>query len=191
MTLNYSYPLNLDFGRFKHKVLYINNYLYYNLYTKKIIVPIRWVKNMENEAINKPVEILLIEDNPADARLVVEVLKDSKIKNKMHVIEDGVTAMDYLHQEGKYKDCSRPDIILLDLNLPKKDGREVLKEIKEDPKLKCILVVILTTSSTKEDINQTYSNHANCFITKPVDFDQFLKVVQSIEDFWLTGVRLP
>jgi len=146
---------------------------------------------MENEAINKPVEILLIEDNPADARLVVEVLKDSKIKNKMHVIEDGVTAMDYLHQEGKYKDCSRPDIILLDLNLPKKDGREVLKEIKEDPKLKCIPVVILTTSSTKEDINQTYSNHANCFITKPVDFDQFLKVVQSIEDFWLTGVRLP
>lgn len=146
---------------------------------------------MEKEAINKPVEILLIEDNPADARLVVEVLKDSKIKNKMHIIEDGVTAMDYLHREGKYKDCSRPDIILLDLNLPKKDGREVLKEIKEDPKLKCIPVVILTTSSTKEDINQTYSNHANCFITKPVDFDQFLKVVQSIEDFWLTGVRLP
>ncbi|MDI6723056.1 MAG: response regulator [Methanobacterium sp.] len=146
---------------------------------------------MENEAINKPVEILLIEDNPADARLVFEVLKDSKIKNKMHVIEDGVTAMDYLHQEGKYKDRSRPDIILLDLNLPKKDGREVLKEIKEDPKLKCIPVVILTTSSTKEDINQAYSNHANCFITKPVDFDQFLKVVKSIEDFWLTGVRLP
>ncbi len=146
---------------------------------------------MENGDIKKPVEILLIEDNPADARLVVEVLKDSKIKNKIHVIEDGVTAMDYLHQEGNYKNTSRPDIIMLDLNLPKKDGREVLKEIKDHPKLKCIPVVILTTSSTREDINQTYSNHANCFITKPVDFDQFLKVVQSIEDFWLTGVRLP
>ncbi len=146
---------------------------------------------MENEVVNKSVQILLIEDNPADARLVVEVLKDSKIKNKIHVIEDGVTAMDYLHKEGEYKDISSPDIILLDLNLPKKDGREVLKEIKEDPKLKCIPVVILTTSSTQEDINQTYSNHANCFITKPVDFDQFLKVVQSIEDFWLTGVKLP
>jgi len=146
---------------------------------------------MENEVVNKAVQILLIEDNPADARLVVEVLKDSKIKNKIHVIEDGVTAMDYLHRDGEYEDSSRPDIILLDLNLPKKDGREVLKEIKEDPKLKCIPVVILTTSSTREDINQTYSNHANCFITKPVDFDQFLKVVQSIEDFWLTGVKLP
>ncbi len=120
---------------------------------------------MENEAITtKPVEILLIEDNPADARLVVEVLKDSKIENNMHVIEDGVAAMDFLHKNGKYKDCSRPDIILLDLNLPKKDGREVLKEIKENSKLKCIPVVILTTSSTNEDILQTYSNYANCFI---------------------------
>jgi len=146
---------------------------------------------MENENVKKPIEILLIEDNPADARLVVEVLKDSKIKNRIHVIEDGVNAMDYLNQKGEYNKAPRPDIILLDLNLPKKDGRDVLKEIKGNSKLKCIPVVILTTSSTKEDINQTYNNHANCFITKPVDFDQFLKVVQSIEDFWLTGVKLP
>lgn len=146
---------------------------------------------MGNDALKKSVEILLIEDNPADARLVAEVLKDSEIKNRIHVIADGVTAMNYLNHEGDFKDSYRPDIIMLDLNLPKKDGREVLKEIKSSPKLRCIPVVILTTSSTNEDINQTYMDHANCFITKPVDFDQFLKVVRSIEDFWLTGVRLP
>lgn len=146
---------------------------------------------MGNDALKKSVEILLIEDNPADARLVAEVLKDSEIKNRIHVIADGVTAMNYLNHEGDFKDSYRPDIIMLDLNLPKKDGREVLKEIKSSPKLRCIPVVILTTSSTNEDINQTYMDHANCFITKPVDFDQFLKVVRSIEDFWLTDVRLP
>lgn len=146
---------------------------------------------MGNDALKKSVEILLIEDNPADARLVAEVLKDSEIKNRIHVIADGVTAMNYLNHEGDFKDSYRPDIIMLDLNLPKKDGREVLKEIKSSPKLRCIPVVILTTSSTNEDINQTYIDHANCFITKPVDFDQFLKVVRSIEDFWLTDVRLP
>ncbi len=146
---------------------------------------------MEDQATYKPVEILLVEDNPADARLVVEVFKDFQIKNHIYVVEDGVAAMDYLNKKDEYNKVSRPDIILLDLNLPRKDGREVLKEIKEDENLRCIPVVILTTSSAKEDIIKTYSNHANCYITKPVDFDQFLKVVQSIENFWLTVVKLP
>lgn len=146
---------------------------------------------MEDEVILKPVEVLLVEDNPADARLVIEVFKDFKIKNIIHVVEDGVAAMDFLDKKDEYGHVPRPDMILLDLNLPRKDGREVLEEIKENAKLKCIPVVILTTSNSKEDIVRTYSNHANCYITKPVDFEQFLKVVQSIEDFWLTVVRLP
>ena len=149
------------------------------------------MKDMEDQATYKPVEILLVEDNPADARLVVEVFKDFSVKNKIHVVVDGIAAMDFLNKKGEYKNVPRPDIILLDLNLPRKDGREVLKEIKEDEELRCIPVVILTTSSAKEDIIKTYSNHANCYITKPVDFDQFLKVVQSIENFWLTVVKLP
>jgi len=146
---------------------------------------------MEDHAAHKPVEILLVEDNPADARLVVEVFKDFKIKNNIHIVEDGITAMEFLYKKENYENAQRPDIILLDLNLPRKDGREVLKEIKEDQGLRCIPVVILTTSSASEDITKTYSNHANCYITKPVDFDQFLKVVQSIESFWLTVVELP
>ncbi len=146
---------------------------------------------MEDQSTYKPVEILLVEDNPADARLVIEVFKDFSVKNKIYAVVDGIAAMDFLNKKSEYKNAPRPDIILLDLNLPKKDGREVLKEIKEDKKLKCIPVVILTTSSAKEDIIKAYSNHANCYITKPVDFDQFLKVVQSIENFWLTIVKLP
>ena len=138
-----------------------------------------------------PINILLVEDNPADARLIKEVFKDTKTKNRLYVVKDGVEAMAFLNQELEYVDIPRPDVILLDLNLPRKDGREVLKELKEDDVLKCVPIVILTTSSAEEDIIRTYNNHANCYITKPVDFDQFLKVINSIEDFWLSVVKLP
>ncbi len=135
--------------------------------------------------------ILLVEDNPADARLIEEVFKDTNIKNKIHVVKDGVDAMKFLNNENEFFDVPLPDIILLDLNLPRKDGREVLKEVKNNENLKSIPIVILTTSSAKEDVIKTYSNHANCYITKPVDFDQFLKVINAIEDFWLKVVELP
>jgi CheY-like chemotaxis protein len=138
-----------------------------------------------------PINILLVEDNPADARLIKEVFKDTKTKNRLYVVKDGVEAMAFLNQEVDYVDIPRPDVILLDLNLPRKDGREVLKELKEDNILKRVPIVILTTSSAEEDIIKTYNNHANCYITKPVDFDQFLKVINSIEDFWLSVVKLP
>lgn len=138
-----------------------------------------------------PINILLVEDNPADARLIKEVFKDTKTKNRLYVVKDGVEAMAFLNQEFEYVDIPRPDVILLDLNLPRKDGREVLKELKEDDILKRVPIVILTTSSAEEDIIKTYNNHANCYITKPVDFDQFLKVINSIEDFWLSVVKLP
>ena len=138
-----------------------------------------------------PINILLVEDNPADARLIKEVFKDTKTKNRLYVVKDGVEAMAFLNQEVDYADIPRPDVILLDLNLPRKDGREVLKELKEDNVLKRVPIVILTTSSAEEDIIRTYNNHANCYITKPVDFDQFLKVINSIEDFWLSVVKLP
>jgi chemotaxis family two-component system response regulator Rcp1 len=124
-------------------------------------------------------------------RLTIEALKDAKVLNKLSVAEDGVDAMAFLHREGKYHDVTRPDLILLDLNLPKKDGREVLAEIKADDSLKRIPVVVLTTSQAEQDIIKSYNLHANCFITKPVDLDQFLMVVKSIEDFWLTLVKLP
>lgn len=139
----------------------------------------------------KPIEILLVEDNPADVRLMKEALKDSKVRNLLHVVEDGVEAMSYLRQEGKYSNVAAPDIILLDLNLPKKSGIEVLSEIKENDELKKIPVVVLTTSSAEEDIVKSYNLHANCFITKPVDLEQFIKVVRTTEDFWLTIVKLP
>jgi chemotaxis family two-component system response regulator Rcp1 len=141
--------------------------------------------------IGKPIEILLVEDNPGDVRLTVEALKDAKVHNNLHVAEDGVEAMAFLRREGKYAGVPRPDLILLDLNLPKKDGREVLAEIKEDPDLRRIPVVILTVSRAEEDILRSYDLHANCYITKPVNLDQFLKVVKSIEDFWFTIVKLP
>src|ERR1039457_1706374 len=143
------------------------------------------------ETTNKPIEILLVEDNEGDARLAQEALKDSKVTNIIHHVHDGIEAMDFLHHKGKYKDAVRPDLILLDLNLPRKDGREVLTEIKNDDNLKMIPVVILTISSNEQDILKTYNLHVNCFITKPLDFEQFLKVVHSIEDFWPTIVRLP
>ena len=139
----------------------------------------------------KPIEILLVEDNIGDARLAQEALKDSKVLNSLNVVGDGVEAMAFLHKQGKHENSPRPDLVLLDLNLPKKDGREVLGEIKADEDLKRIPVVILTTSKAEEDIVKSYNLHANCYITKPIDLDQFMKVVKSIEDFWLTVVKLP
>jgi CheY-like chemotaxis protein len=139
----------------------------------------------------RAIDILLVEDNPDDILLTKEVLKDGKVKNNLHVSEDGEEAMQFLYNEGKFVDSPRPDLILLDLNLPGKDGREVLSDIKEDPKLKRIPVVILTTSKDEEDIIRMYEHHANAYITKPVDFDQFINVVHVIEDFWLTIVKLP
>jgi chemotaxis family two-component system response regulator Rcp1 len=132
-----------------------------------------------------------VEDNPGDVRLAREVLKDAKVSNNLHAVGDGVEAMDFLHRKGKYTASPRPDLILLDLNLPRKDGREVLKEIKEHPALRSIPVVILTTSSSEADVLQSYDLHANCYISKPVDLNGFLKVVQSIDNFWLSVVRLP
>jgi CheY-like chemotaxis protein len=147
---------------------------------------------MENyESPLHPIEILLVEDNPGDSRLAKEALKESKLKNNLYVAEDGVEAMNFLYKTGKYSKMPRPDLIILDLNLPKKDGREVLAEIKNDDNLKRIPVVILTISKAEEDILKTYNLHANCYVTKPLDLDQFMKVVRSIEDFWLTIVKLP
>lgn len=141
--------------------------------------------------LGKPVEILLVEDNKGDVGLIEEVFEEAKIKNNLHVAEDGEEAMLYLHGKGKFSGSRRPDLILLDLNLPKKDGREVLREIKEDSKLKNIPVVILTTSNAEKDILGAYGLHANAYVTKPLDFDQFMKVVGSIESFWLEIVKLP
>lgn len=137
------------------------------------------------------IDILLVEDNPGDVRLTQEALKEAKVRNRLHVVEDGVAAMGFLHQEGEYQGMPKPDLILLDLNLPKKDGREVLEEIKQDPSLMRIPVVVLTTSQAEEDIVRSYDLHANCYVTKPVDLDQFINIVKSIEDFWLTIVKLP
>ena len=141
--------------------------------------------------IGKPVEILLVEDNPGDVRLTQEVLKDAKVLNSLHVVGDGVEAMAFLAQKGRYGGATRPDFILLDLNLPKKDGREVLAEIKADPSLMRIPVVVLTTSDAEKDILQAYDLHANSYVIKSVDLDQFIAVVESIEEFWLTIVKLP
>jgi CheY-like chemotaxis protein len=138
-----------------------------------------------------PVEILLVEDNPADVRLTQEALKEGKVYNNLHWAKDGVEALEFLHRQGKYTGAPRPDIILLDLNLPKKDGREVLQDIKNDEKLKRIPVVILTTSKAEEDVLKSYNLHANCYVTKPVDLEQFIVVVKSIDMFWLTVVTLP
>ncbi len=139
----------------------------------------------------KSIEILLVEDNPGDVRLAQEALKESKIKNQLYVVEDGVEAMEFLHQQGKYVGAPLPDLILLDLNLPRKSGREVLTEIKSDENLKRIPVVILTVSKAEEDILKCYNNYANCYITKPLDFSQFMEITKSIEEFWLTIVKLP
>ncbi len=139
----------------------------------------------------RPIEILLVEDNPGDVRLTMEALRDAKVHNRISVAKDGVEAMAILRREGQHVNAPRPDLILLDLNLPRKDGREVLAEIKADDRLKQIPVVILTTSHAEQDILKSYDLHANCYVTKPVDLDQFISVVRSIEDFWLTVVALP
>ena len=136
-------------------------------------------------------EILLIEDNPGDARLTQEALKDGKVKNNLHIVYDGVEAADFLFKRNKYKDAPRPELIILDLNLPKKNGHELLAEIKADETLKRIPVVILTTSKAEEDILNSYNLHANCFLTKPIDLIDFFEMIKSIEGFWLTLVKLP
>jgi len=146
---------------------------------------------MNAQTIVKPIEILLVEDSPGDVRLTQEILKDTKVRNNLHVVGDGVEAMAFLRHEDKYANMPRPDLVLLDLNLPEKDGREVLAEIKSDEKLKSIPVVVLTVSQAEEDILKAYGLHANCYISKPIDLNQFIKVVKSIEDFWLTIVKLP
>jgi CheY-like chemotaxis protein len=138
-----------------------------------------------------PIEILLVEDSPGDVRLTEEALKDGKVRNNLHVVSDGVEAERFLHRQDPFADAPRPDLILLDLNLPRKDGRELLGEIKTDPALRRIPVVVLTTSSAEEDILRSYDLHANSYITKPVDLDQFLNVIRQIEGFWLTVVQLP
>ena len=138
-----------------------------------------------------PIEVLLVEDNPGDAELTRIALEDSKISVNLNVVEDGVEAMAFLRKQDKYSNVPHPDIVLLDLNLPRKDGREVLAEIKTDDNLKRIPVVVLTTSQAEEDIIKAYNLSANCYITKPVDFDQFVRIVQSIENFWFAIVKLP
>lgn len=139
----------------------------------------------------RPITILLVEDNPGDVDLAREALETGKVHNTLHVANDGEAAMAFLRQQGKYANAPRPDLVLLDLNLPKKDGREVLLEIKSDDTLKRLPVVILTTSKAEEDILKTYNLHANCYITKPIDLNQFIKVVHAIEEFWFTIVKLP
>ncbi|WP_019500028.1 response regulator [Pseudanabaena sp. PCC 6802] len=146
---------------------------------------------MDNSPVSRLFEVLLVEDNPGDANLTKIALEDGKIRINLHTVEDGVEALEFLRRQGKYTNCDRPDLILLDLNLPRKDGREVLSEIKADENLKRIPVVILTTSQSDEDILRAYNLSANCYITKPVDFDRFATIVRSIEDFWFTIVKLP
>ena len=146
---------------------------------------------MSSRPYSRPVEILLVEDNPGDVRLTREALREGKVRNNLYVASDGVDALAFLRREGQYADAVRPDLILLDLNLPRKDGREVLQEIKADATLRYIPVVVLTSSQAEQDILRAYDLHANCYVTKPVDLDQFIRVVESIEDFWFTIVKLP
>lgn len=139
----------------------------------------------------RPIEILMVEDNPGDVRLTREVLRECKLRNNLSVVDDGEAAMEYLRREAGYDDVTRPDLILLDLNLPRKDGREVLAEVKSDPELRRIPVVVLTSSEAEEDIVRSYDLHANCYISKPVGLEEFETVVRTIEDFWFQIVRLP
>ena len=144
-----------------------------------------------NEVNSRSIEILLVEDNPGDARLTIEAMREAKMSNRIHVVEDGVEAMQFLRREGRFGDAPRPDLILLDLNLPKKDGRAVLAEVKTDPALRRIPVVVLTTSRAEEDVLKAYDLHANAYVTKPVDLTQFMKIVAQIEEFWIKVVVLP
>jgi chemotaxis family two-component system response regulator Rcp1 len=139
----------------------------------------------------RPIEILMVEDSPSDTQLAIEALHEAKISNRLSQVEDGVEALQFLRRQGPYQDAPRPDLILLDLNLPRMDGRQLLEEIKQDPDLRIIPVVVLTTSRSEQDVLRSYQLHANCYITKPVDFTQFMHVVKSIEHFWLTVVTLP
>ncbi len=147
--------------------------------------------NSGTAALGRVVEILLVEDNDGDIRLTREALKEGRIRNRLNVVTDGEQAIAFLNRQGVYADAPRPDLILLDLNLPRLDGREVLATIKNDPDLKQIPIVVLTSSRSEQDLLRAYDLHANCFITKPVEFEQFIEVVRSIEDFWLTIVVLP
>jgi CheY-like chemotaxis protein len=146
---------------------------------------------MTSTPLPRPIEILLVEDSPADVLITREAFMDAKLLNTLHVVEDGIQALEFLRRQGAYAAVPRPDLILLDLNLPRKNGREVLAEIKADPELKSIPVIILTTSSADEDILNAYDLHANCYVIKPVGFENFLKAVQSIQDFWFSVVALP
>ena len=146
---------------------------------------------MINPSLARPIRILLVEDSPSDAELTVEALAAGNICNHLNIVEDGVKALDFLRRQGAYADAQRPDLILLDLNLPRKDGREVLAEIKADIDLQTIPVIVLTTSATPQDVSCAYAAHANCYITKPVDFNQFVEAVRVIENFWLCIVTLP
>jgi len=146
--------------------------------------------NMNNSEVNT-IDILIVEDNKGDARLIREVFYENKIFNSLHFVNDGIEAMNFLFARGEYKGFALPDLIILDLNLPRKDGREVLAEIKGDDKLKHIPVVVMTISQAEEDVLRSYNLHANCFVTKPIDLSQFTKVIRSIEDFWFTIVKLP
>ena len=146
---------------------------------------------MIDPAATRPIEVLLVEDNPGDVRLTREALREGKVHNRLSVVQDGVEAMAFLRRQPPYLNAPRPDVILLDLNLPRKDGREVLEEVKNDPELQSIPVVVLTSSQAERDIARAYALHANCYISKPVDLEQFITVVKSIEDFWFTIVKLP
>ena len=146
---------------------------------------------MNSQIAERPMEILLVDDNPGDVRLTAEALKDGEVENRLHTAKDGMEAIAFLRRRGRYIDAPRPDLILLDLNMPRMNGRQVLAEIKEDSALKHIPVVILTGSREMDDIVKTYDLHANCYVTKPIDFEQFIMMVKSITDFWLTIVKLP
>ncbi len=146
---------------------------------------------MNEGTLGRPIEILLVEDNPGDVRLTREAMRDAKVLNRLNVVPDGVAALEYLRKEDRYAGAVRPDVILLDLNLPKMDGRELLAVIKQDDNLKRIPVVVLTTSAAEEDVLRAYNLHANCYVTKPVDLDQFIEVVKSIDSFWFSIVNLP
>jgi len=146
---------------------------------------------MSNVASARPIEILLVEDNPGDVRLLMETFREGKIRNRISLVEDGVEALAFLRKEGEHGSAPRPDLILLDLSLPRKNGQEVLAEIKQDADLKRIPVVVITSSQAEKDILQAYNNHVNCYLTKPVDLEQFMGVVRSVEEFWLSVVKLP